>query len=53
MSKILRIEDQSRNGVRVIKRVHENGTTVEADCQRFGHPFRVHSTLSCPRLRCS
>lgn len=45
-------EDQSANGVRVIViRFPSGGTTVEADCQCFGLPWRVHSTPSCPRLK--
>jgi hypothetical protein len=41
-------EDQSRNGVRVIVYRTENGSVVDADCQCFGHPGRLHSTDRCP-----
>jgi hypothetical protein len=45
-------EDQSRNGVRVLVRRFDGGTTVEADCSCFGSDFRVHSQPDCPnRLR--
>lgn len=44
-----RVEDQSKNGVRVIVTLwNEGGRTVEADCQCFGHPKRVHSHDFCP-----
>ena len=44
-------EDQSRNGVRVIKYTSDEGTVVEADCQCFGNPRRVHSSSNCPFLK--
>jgi hypothetical protein len=45
-------EDQSRNGVRVVKHTFpDGGATVDADCQCFGHPMRVHSTSNCPYLK--
>jgi hypothetical protein len=48
-------EDQSRNGVKVIvTRFRDNlgvsGTTVEADCNCFGHPMRACSSSQCPML---
>lgn len=45
------VEDQSRNGVRVIVRRFKHGTTVEADCQCFGSPMRAHSRADCPNLK--
>jgi hypothetical protein len=43
-------EDQSRNGVRVIVTRSEDGSVVEADCNCFGSPQRVHSNMFCPLL---
>lgn len=43
--------DQSRNGVRVIVTHQTQGTVVEASCQCFGHPARVHSNEQCTFLR--
>lgn len=46
-----RIENQSANGVKVIKYRFKNGSTyVDATCQCFGHIGRVHSSESCPLL---
>lgn len=45
-----RYEDQSRNGVQVIVRRTENGSTVEADCHCMGSLMRTHSNPSCPLL---
>lgn len=41
-----------RNGVRVkvTRWADGSGTTVEASCQCFGSPFRVHSHMLCPNL---
>lgn len=45
------VEDQSKNGVRVIvTRWKSGGTTVDATCQCFGSDFRCHSNPSCPNL---
>jgi hypothetical protein len=44
------IEDQSRNGVKVIVYRFKNGTSVDAACQCFGAPFRLHSNERCPLL---
>lgn len=45
------IEDQSRNGVKVIVYKFNNGnTTVEADCNCFGYSFRLHSNQYCKIL---
>lgn len=47
-----RVLRQDKNGVKVKVTKHENGSTVEADCQCFGAEGRLHSTVSCPlRLR--
>ena len=49
-------EDQSSNGVRVIvtRFYADDGSvtrsTVEADCNCFGHPCRMHSNMSCRAL---
>ena len=44
--------DQSKNGVKVIvTRFEDGGTVVEADCQCFGMPGRVHSNSYCPLLK--
>ena len=44
-------EDQSRNGVKVIVLRFKSGTVVQATCQCFGAPFRLHSNEQCPLLR--
>ena len=45
------VEDQSRNGVRVIVYRYEGrGTVVDASCQCFGSTSRLHSSESCPVL---
>lgn len=45
------VEDQSRNGVRVIVYRYEGrGTVVDASCQCFGSRFRLHSSDTCPLL---
>lgn len=45
-------EDQSRNGVAVTVFRFEGGSTVvDASCQCFGLPFRLHSNEACPLLR--
>lgn len=44
-------EDQSRNGVRVIVRRSEEGSSVEADCSCFGLVQRLHSNTNCPLFR--
>lgn len=42
-------EDQSRNGVTVTVFRFKNGSTVvDASCQCFGAPFRLHSSDRCP-----
>jgi len=44
------IEDQSRNGVRVLVHRHPDGSTyVDAACACFGGN-RAHSMSNCPRL---
>lgn len=44
-------EDQSQNGVKVVKyTVPGEGTVVEADCNCFGIPGRVHSNPNCPMI---
>jgi len=48
MKYIVDTRKQDKNGVKVTVRVYEEGTTVEADCQCLGLPFRTHSTESCP-----
>lgn len=46
------IEDQSRNGVKVVKYTFKNGSTVvDASCQCFGAPLRLHSSEKCPLLK--
>lgn len=45
-----RVEDQSRNGVRVRVLHYPGGTVVDADCSCFGMPKRVHNNERCPRL---
>ena len=47
------VEDQSRNGVRVIvTRYRDGGTYVDASCSCFGSTSRTHSWENCPnRLR--
>jgi hypothetical protein len=42
------VEDQSKNGVRVVVRRYPDGTTVEASCDCFGTDFRTHSNTGCP-----
>ncbi len=45
-------EDQSRNGVTVTVFRFKNGSTVvNASCQCFGAPFRLHSNDRCPLLQ--
>lgn len=44
-----KVEDQSQNGIKVMKYTWPNGsTTVIADCQCFGNHGRVHSWWWCP-----
>ena len=44
-------EDQSKNGVTVtVYRYKNGGTVVDATCQCFGAPFRLHSNERCPLL---
>lgn len=44
-------EDQSKNGVTVTVFRYKNGSTVvNATCQCFGAPFRLHSNERCPLL---
>lgn len=49
-------EDQSQNGVSVkVTRAYTPagefiGSTVDASCQCFGHPRRVHSNIFCSNL---
>lgn len=45
-----KVEDQSRNGVKVKVTRYPGGTVVEAACQCFGIPGRVHSSMTCPML---
>lgn len=47
----LAYEDQSRNGVRVIVRRTEDGSTVEADCHCMGSTMSTHSNPYCPNLK--
>ena len=49
--KPIKIEDQSRNGVKVLVSYWPDGTTVEADCNCFGFTNRAHSTEDCPVTR--
>lgn len=42
---------QDRNGVKVRVHEHPNGTTVQATCQCFGSPWRLHSTDQCPLFK--
>lgn len=54
MNRVVR-SDQSANGVKVtVWRFHDehgvSGTTVEAECQCFGHDLRAHSSPICPAL---
>lgn len=37
-----------RNGVRVAVTQWPDGRVVDASCQCFGSPFRVHSNAHCP-----
>lgn len=46
--RVLFVDDQSKNGVRVIVRRWKDGTTVEADCKCFGSYLRIHSNPMCP-----
>lgn len=49
-----KVEKQDRNGVRVrVRRFPGIGSTVDASCLCFGHPFRVHSDPNCPLLLAS
>lgn len=43
-----KVERQDRNGVKVRVTRADDGSTVEADCSCFGHPFRTHSRMTCP-----
>ncbi|HSX22582.1 MAG TPA: hypothetical protein VLE97_07400 [Gaiellaceae bacterium] len=44
-------EDQTRNGVKVIVyRFKTGGTIVDATCQCFGSPKRLHTNEKCPLL---
>ena len=46
------VEDQSRNGVRVIVTRTKDGSHVDASCSCFGFDGRAHNHESCPnRLR--
>lgn len=46
------IDDQSRNGVKVIVYRFKNGSTaVDAICQCFGAVERLHSNERCPLLQ--
>lgn len=45
------IEDQSRNGVKVLVHRYSYGTYVEKDCSCMGSNFRVHDNLNCPNLK--
>lgn len=45
------IEDQSKNGVKVIVSRFSGGTHVEASCNCFGAKNRVHSNPSCVNLK--
>jgi hypothetical protein len=44
------IEESVVNGVRVRVTRTEQGSSVYADCDCFGHPCRVHSNVRCPNL---
>ena len=45
------LEDQTRNGVRVVVHRFKSGSTyVDAACQCFGSPRRLHSSEKCPLL---
>ena len=46
----LAIEDQSRNGVRVIVYHWPSGTVVVKDCSCMGYEMRAHDNPGCPRL---
>lgn len=47
--KLPRVEDQSRNGVRVIVHYDKDGNSgVDADCSCHGMTFRSHSHTHCP-----
>ena len=43
-----RVEHQNTNGVKVTVTRSEQGSVVEADCQCFGLPGRIHSREDCP-----
>ena len=45
---VVTLDDQSKNGVRVLVRRSDGGSTVEADCACYGNPQRVHSSRLCP-----
>jgi hypothetical protein len=45
------VEDQSKNGVRVIVTRTKDGSHVDASCQCFGQPMRAHSNVGCPNLK--
>jgi hypothetical protein len=47
-TKNIRVQD--RNGVKVRVHLHDNGTTVDADCQCFGSSQRLHTNPFCPVL---
>jgi hypothetical protein len=43
-----KVEDQSRNGVRVLVTTFHDGTThVDAACSCFGYDGRAHNSMSC------
>ncbi len=48
LRQVVSVEDQSKNGVRVIVTRFHDGTVVDASCSCFGSEHRVHSTSSCP-----
>jgi hypothetical protein len=50
MTKVRSVTETVKNGVRVRVEISDNGRVVIADCQCFGHSFRVHSNENCPNL---
>jgi hypothetical protein len=47
-----RVKTTVKNGVRVKVTRSETGSVVEADCGCFGHPWRLHTRMNCPALKC-
>jgi hypothetical protein len=44
----MNVVNQTKNGVHVIVRRFQDGSTVEAECSCYGIEFRTHSTDVCP-----